>query len=229
MIRFDRRFRLVIALLLLGCLAPVTTWAEEAPGVRPLHSRMAAALASLPAQTHLLLDQKSIEQFLVELDGAPPDWARVYGQGDHASSHDERLFALNRERDARREGKAPLQWLIAFVWLGELSEFDEQKGGFHVVLGPKFNQTTWGEVRFKHEDLPSTLIALAGEETAGLKARLQQGNVVRVAVLMTGRLIPEESLIYDFSHETEGRGLIMPVVRVESVDFVLEGGGETQP
>lgn len=218
-----------MTLLLLGALSPVSTRAEESAGVRPLRNGMAAALASLPAHTHRLLDQQSIEQFLVELDGAPPDWATVYGQGHHDPGHDERLFALNRERDARRDGKAPLEWLIAFVWLGELSGFNEQEGGFHVVLGPKFNQTGWGEVRFKHEDLPSTLIALAGQETARLTARIQQGMPVPVAVLITGRLIPEESLIYDFSHDAEGRGLIMPVVRVESVDFVLEGGQHWQP
>ena len=67
----------------------------------------------------------------------PPDWPKVYGQGHHDPDHDERLFALNRERDARREGKAPLQWLITFVWLGELSQFDDQSGGFPIALGPK--------------------------------------------------------------------------------------------
>ena len=227
MIRFDLRVRLAVALLLLICLGPLTTRAAETSGVRPLYSGMAAALAALPAHTHLLLDRNSIEQFLVELDGEPPDWAAVYGQGHHDPGHDDRLFTLNRERDARREGKAPLEWSIAFVWLGVLSEFDEREGGFHIVLGPKFNQTGWGEVRFKYEDLPSTLIASAGQETDRLMARIQRGTPVSVAVLITGRLVPEESLIYDFSHETEGRGLIMPVVRVESVDFVLEGGPET--
>lgn len=226
---FDRRARLVVALLLLGCLVPVTTRAEEASGVRPLRKEMAAALADFPAHTHRLLDPQSIEQFLVELDGTPPDWATVYGQGHHDPWHDERLFALNRERDATREGKAPLQWLIACVWLGELSGFDEQEGGFHVVLGPKFNQTGWGEVRFKYEDLPSPLIALAGEDTAALRVQARQGRPVLVSVLMLGRLIPEESLIYDFSHEVEGRGLIMPVVRVEAVEFVLEVGEERRP
>jgi hypothetical protein len=38
---------------------------------------------------------------------------------------------------------------------------------------------------------------------------------------MTGRLIPEESIVYDFSHEEEGLGLIMPFVRVEQVDCVM--------
>lgn len=226
---FDRRVRLAVALLLLGCLVPVTTQAEEASGVRPLRKEMAAALADFPAHTHRLLDPQSIEQFLAKLDGGPPDWATVYGQGHHDPGHDERLFALNRERDATREGKAPLQWLIACVWLGELSEFDEREGGFHVVLGPKFNQTGWGEVRFKYEDLPSPLIALAGQDTAALRVRARQGRPVPVSVLMLGRLIPEESLIYDFSHEVEGRGLIMPVVRVEAVEFVLEVGEERRP
>jgi hypothetical protein len=34
-------------------------------------------------------------------------------------------------------------------------------------------------------------------------------------VVMTGRLIPDESVVYDFSHDQDGLGLIMPVVRVE--------------
>jgi hypothetical protein len=38
---------------------------------------------------------------------------------------------------------------------------------------------------------------------------------------MTGRLIPQESIVYDFSHDEEGLGLIMPLVRVEQVDFVM--------
>lgn len=37
---------------------------------------------------------------------------------------------------------------------------------------------------------------------------------------MTGRLISEESIVYDFSHEEEGRGLIMPVVRIERMDYL---------
>ena len=39
--------------------------------------------------------------------------------------------------------------------------------------------------------------------------------------VMTGRLIPDESLVYDFSHEEEGQGLIMPVIRVERVYYLL--------
>ena len=92
-----------------------------------------------------------------------------------------------------------------------------------MALGPKFTATAWGDVRFKPVDLPAPLVALAGAETIRLKTRLGEGHSVEVDVLMIGRLIPEESLIYDFSHEEEGRGLIMPVVRIEGVEFVLKG------
>lgn len=215
------RTPIAMALLLLAWLTPAMVSAGDSSGLRPLQKGMSAALASLPPYSHVLFDQKPIEQFLAALDGSPPDWAQVYGQGHHDPGHDERLFALNRERDARREGKEPLQWLITFAWLGELSQFDEEEGGFHVALGPKFNRTTWGEVRFKYEDLPARLIASAGEATAGLKARIQRGERIEIDVLMSGQLIPEESLVYDFSHEAEGLGLIMPVVRIEAVAFVL--------
>ncbi len=215
-------FRIGTVLLLLVWCVPVTILAETPPGVRSLHKGLEAALATLPSHSHLLLDQAAIEQFLLELDEKPPDWLTVYGQGHHDPDHDERLFALNRERDARRERKAPMAWLITFVWLGELSLFNDQRGGFPVALGPKFNRTSWGEVRFKHEDLPATLVARAGEETLRLNKRLRHGERVEVDVLMTGHLVQEESLVYDFSHEEEGRGLIMPVVRIEAVEFALK-------
>ena len=218
------RLRIGLALLLLAWCGPAVVVAGDSSGVRPLHLGLKAALATLPPHTHLLLDQDAIEQFLVALDGMPPDWRQVYGRGHHDPGHDERLFALNRERDAGREGKVPLDWLVAFIWHGELSQFDEEAGGFRVVLGPKFTATGWGDVRFKHEDLPSTLVAFTGDETTHFQQRLSQGDPVEVDVLLTGRLIAGESLIYDFSHEEEGRGLIMPVVRIEAVEFALKNG-----
>src|SRR5687768_3707313 len=120
------RLRIGLALLLLVWCWPATLLAETSLGVRHLHNGLEAALTTLPPHTHLLLDREAIEQFLRELDGIPPDWRKVYGKGHHDPGQDERLFALNRERDARREGKAPLEWLVAFVWLGELSRFDHQ-------------------------------------------------------------------------------------------------------
>jgi hypothetical protein len=216
-------------LLALVCVGPTAAQAESELGVQPLHREFSAALASLPPQTQLLLKSESIERFLTALDGHPPDWPTVYGQGHHGPGHDERLFALNRERDAGRVGKDALHWMIAFVWLGELSRFDQEAGGFHVALGPKFTRTGWGDVRFKHEDLPATLIALAGGETTDLRTRQQQGERIEIEVLMAGRLIEEESLVYDFSHEAEGQGLIMPVVRIEALAFVLAEGVDQRP
>lgn len=216
-------------LLALVCVGPTAAQAESELGVQPLHREFSAALASLPPQTQLLLKSESIERFLTALDGHPPDWPTVYGQGHHGPGHDERLFALNRERDAGRVGKDALHWMIAFVWLGELSRFDQEAGGFHVALGPKFTRTGWGDVRFKHEDLPATLIALAGGETTDLRIRQQQGERIEIEVLMAGRLIEEESLVYDFSHEAEGQGLIMPVVRIEALAFVLAEGADQRP
>jgi hypothetical protein len=51
--------------------------------------------------------------------------------------------------------------------------------------------------------------------------RRQADSPVEIQVLITGRVIPEESIIYDFSHDQEGEGLIMPVVRVEDIAYVL--------
>ncbi len=175
----------------------------------------------LPPSTHLMLEPQSIERLLDQLDGHPPDWEMIYGQGHHDPGHDERLFALNRERDARREGNAVLSWLVTFAWIGELSPFDPQLGGFPVALGPKFISTRWGIVRFRAEDAPGNLVVLADEPSAG-SPHAKSGRLPQsIDVLMTGRLLPEESLVYDFSHEQEGAGLIMPFVRVEQIHYVL--------
>jgi hypothetical protein len=40
-------------------------------------------------------------------------------------------------------------------------------------------------------------------------------------VLITGRLLPEESIIYDFAHDEPGHGMVMPVVRVEEIDCLF--------
>ena len=204
-------------------VGPAAVLAQEVQGVRPL---LGAGLSDpgrfLPGDTRLLDDASSLERFLDELDSAPPDWATVYGHGHHDSGHDDRLFALNRERDAKREGRPALQWRVAFVWYGELSAFDPKAGGFSVTIGPKFIPTRWGVVRFKAENLPGNLMAVPNPGLReSLRKKFEKGERIEIEVVMTGRLIPEESLVYDFSHEEEGRGLIMPVVRLERVDFLL--------
>jgi len=197
--------------------------AEEASGVRPLLSIQVSDLSTrLPPKTHLLIDAPAIERFLRSVDGTPPDWATVYGLGRDDPAHDERLFKLNRERDARREGNDVLRRRIAFVWDGELSALDPETGGFRVALGPRVTITSWGLVRFKYEDLPGNLIAvLTANQQTLLLSKIQQGQLIEIDVVMTGTLIPDESIVYDFSHEQEGMGLIMPVIRVDEILYLL--------
>lgn len=193
---------------------------DECPGA--LHVSHESLRAVLPHDTHLLLDPASIEQFLDDLDGSPPDWATVYGHGHHDPGHDDRLFALNRAQDAKREGNRALSRRITFVWLGELSPYTHGAGGFPVALGRKFISTRWGIVRFKPEEAPGNLVVVVGaRQREQLQREIERRQHLEIEVVMTGRLIPEESLVYDFSHDEEGCGLIMPFVRVEQVDFRL--------
>lgn len=197
--------------------------ADDAIGTGPLLTIAPQDLPHLlPPESHLLIDPASIEEFLAALDGTPPDWRAVYGHGHHDPDHDERLFALNRERDAARAGNPALAKLVAFLWFGELSRYDADVDGFRVVLGPKFTATSWGAVRFKYEDLPGNLVAKVPVNVRSeLEQRVGRGESIDISVAMTGRLIPDESVVYDFSHDQEGLGLIMPVVKVERLDYLL--------
>ena len=213
----------VIAVLSLTVGSVGDGWAEDAIGTRPLLTIAYKELHSiLPQDCHILIDPHSIEQFLDALDGNPPDWSLVYSHGHHDPALDKRLFTLNRERDAKRAGNPALTQLITFVWFGELSRYDAEAGGFHMALGPKLTPTRWGLVRFKYVDLQGELVAKASATLRDeLEQRLAGGESVDITVAMTGRLIPDESLVYDFSHDQEGLGVIMPVVKVERLDYLL--------
>jgi hypothetical protein len=213
----------VIAVLSLTVGSVGDGWAEDAIGTRPLLTIAYKELHSiLPQDCHILIDPHSIEQFLDALDGNPPDWSLVYSHGHHDPALDKRLFTLNRERDAKRAGNPALTQLITFVWFGELSRYDAEAGGFHMALGPKLTPTRWGLVRFKYVDLQGELVAKASATLREeLEQRLAGGESVDITVAMTGRLIPDESLVYDFSHDQEGLGVIMPVVKVERLDYLL--------
>jgi hypothetical protein len=197
--------------------------AEDALGTRPLLTIASKDLHTiLPPDSHILIDPHSIEQFLDALDGSPPNWGQVYGRGHHDLAHDDRLFMLNRDRDAKRAGNPALRQLITFVWFGELSRYDPEAGGFRVAVGPKLTPTRWGVVRFKYEDLQGELVAKVSAPLRGeLEQRFARGEVVDITVALTGRLIPEESLVYDFSHDQAGLGVVMPVVKVERLDYLL--------
>ncbi|MBH0194281.1 MAG: hypothetical protein HP494_01470 [Nitrospira sp.] len=206
------------------CVSPAISRSDDAVKPAPLRTISLERLESiLPPGTHLLVERKAIEAFLAALDGTPPDWAAVYGHGHHDPGHDERLFNLNRERDAARDGRPALTRPVAFVWSGELSRFDQEAKGYPVSVGPEFNQTSWGLVRFKPEEVPGNLRVMPHRTLVGpINRRLAAREKVDVFVVMTGVLIPSESIVYDFSHEEEGRGLIMPVVRVERVDVLVK-------
>ena len=212
-----------IAVLFLTVGSVGEGWAEDALGARPLLTIALKDLHTiLPPDCHILIDPRSIEQFLDALDETPPDWSLVYGHGHHNPERDERLFTLNRERDAKRAGNPALTQLIAFVWFGELSRYDTEAGGFRIALGPMFTPTRWGVVRFKYEDFQGDLVAKASATLRGdLEQRVARGESVDITVAMTGRLIPDESVTYDFSHDQEGVGVIMPVVKVERLDYLL--------
>ena len=204
-------------------LAGLPAWGDGIGGVGRLYQVPSSELSSIvPAESHLLVEPRVIEDFLSALDGRPPDWRVVYGQGHHEPDLDDRLFALNRERDARRVGRPALSWLVSFLWSGELSEYDAELGGFPVALGPKFTQTSWGLIRFKPEEAPGNLLVTTdADQRERFQRRLERNETVEIDVMMTGRLLPEESLVYDFSHDEAGMGLIMPFIRVERVDFVV--------
>ena len=216
---------LIVALL----LASVEEgWSGEVGGPGRLrHMPLDEIAAILPAGTSLMTHPDAIEHFLEELDGQPPDWVTVYGHGHHNPGLDDRLFDLNRERDAKREGRPALAKPLAFVWAGLLSRYDPDTGGFPVALGPRVIRTSWGIVRFKPDDAPSNLSAVPDtSDRTKFERLLAQGEPVEIDVVMAGNLVPEESIVYDFSHDEEGLGLIMPFVRIEQVYFIMTGQDE---
>lgn len=146
--------RLLAPLRFLLCLfgliiLPTTTQAEDGTELRPVRTIVPAKLASiLPSDTHVLIERNAIEGFLVALEGEPPDWATVYGQGHHDPGHDERLFNLNRERDAAREENPVLNRRVAFIWPGIVavrSRNQELCGGGRA--GVQFNQLGDGSIQ----------------------------------------------------------------------------------
>jgi hypothetical protein len=213
----------VIAVLFLTVGSVGEGWAEDAIGTRPLLTIARKDLHTiLPSDCHILIDPHSIEQFLDVLDGNPPDWGLVYGHGHHDPVLDERLFTLNRDRDAKRQGKEALQWTVVFLWSADLSRYDPTTGGFSLAIGPIFTPTRWGVVRFKPEEVPSNLVVIPNPSIRDvLRRQLDAGRKIGIEIAMVGRLIPDESLVYDFSHDEKGLGIIMPVVRIERVEYLM--------
>ncbi|MEX5215059.1 MAG: hypothetical protein NW703_12935 [Nitrospiraceae bacterium] len=216
-------WRWLLAGLCLWWALPLDATALEPQSVRPLRTDPLSKVEKLlPQETHVLIDAPAIEAFLEALDQSPPDWRILYGQGHHDPAFDERLLLFNRARDDRRAGREALNWRVAFVWAGQLTAYDPYSASFAVAIGPSVILTKWGLVRFKPDDLPGNLSAVPNPRTrATLRRKLEKGQTIDVLVVMSGKLIPEESIIYDFSHDEEGMGVVMPVVRIEQIDYLL--------
>lgn len=207
--------------LSLAVLPSTLTWSQEPNPVRPLLRYAETSPAAVLPDEVLYLDRPAeIESYLSALDGHPPDWPRLYGRGEDA--HMDRLFDENRARDHRRAGGHALTRRIAFVWEGIMTGYDAETGGFRLAVGPRVIPTAWGHVRFKPAGLPAGLIAVPPQTMQeALRRRRSGGETIEVDLILTGRLIPEESIIYDFAHEEKGQGMVMPVVQVERIDYFL--------
>jgi hypothetical protein len=71
--------------------------------------------------------------------------------------------------------------------------------------------------------LPDYLVAIpSGEAASQLLLRQQTGEQIEISVMFMGTLIPDESLMYAFSHDDKEDGMILPVVHIQSVKYVLQ-------
>ncbi|HNP29664.1 MAG TPA: hypothetical protein PKK23_11500 [Nitrospirales bacterium] len=220
------RLLYILALLniCVGLQSPglVSGHTSMAKGIQPLTQLDGRSLHQLiPGNIRPLLLPKEQEQFLQELEGFPPDWGSLQSL-DH-TEQSERLFQLNRARDkARLVHKKILQQPIAFVWSGFLRQYLPEYQGFSVALGPELTSTSWGIVRFKPMGLPDYLVAIPSFDSVKLFRNQQQdGEQIEIGVLFFGTLVADESLIYGFSHDQKGDGMVLPVVQIEAVKYFL--------
>ena len=189
-------------------------------GVRPLHVTQDDCWESLITKnTPFLNDPATVESFLKELESRPPDWKYLYGS--NVDERYDRLLAEMEKRDAVRIGHPMLKKRIAFLWHGSLTGYRPQHKGFGIAIGPAKIKTSWGIVRFKIAKDPFEMVAVPPATILeAIQERRGKGESVDVTILYQGTLIPEESLLYDFSTETEGEGMILPIVSLEQVDYV---------
>ena len=172
----------------------------------------------ISSNTRPLFTANEQESFLQELDGIAPNWVLLHNQP--GEEHGERLFVFNRARDKAREGHGLLKQRIAFLWSGILRKYIPKLKGFSIAMGPDLTQTKWGIVRFKPSVIPHEMIAIPSPAfRASFKDRLDRGEQIEIKILFAGRLIPEESVMYAFSHDGLEQGMIMPVVKTEVVHY----------
>ena len=192
-------------------------------GIQPLLELDGQDIHSLiPKKVHPLILSQEIEQYLQKLEDTPPDWTKL--RHHDITEQSERLFQINRARDAARLAKDLLrQQPVAFVWAGLLRQYVPKFNGFSLALGPELIQTSWGIIRFKPIDLPDYLVAIPSMDLLNqLLVRQKDGEQIDIIVLCIGTLIADESLIYGFSHDGDQRGMILPVVSVQKIMYLFK-------
>jgi len=194
---------------------------HESPGVAPLVPLSAQFPYSLlKADIRPLFSPSEQESFLEEIEGLAPDWEDLHDHEGEESG--ERLFHFNRQRDKVRDQHPLLQQQIAFLWSGLLRHYQVSRQGFTVALGPTLIQTQWGIIRFKPVELPDVMVAVPPRPLQEpIRKGIEVGEEINIHILFIGRLQPNESIIYGFSHDGRKQGMIMPVVRVEAVKYFL--------
>jgi hypothetical protein len=199
---------------------PLTTSAESFSGIQPLRYLQAQKIYSFLKEKSIrpLLTPQEKEDFLRELENAPPDWNQMHDLP--SQEYGARLFDLNRQRDELRKEHPLLYQRLAFFWDGILIEFDDEHQGYKVVIGPAPTQTTWGIVRFKPIGFPNEMVSKPPPRLLQvIQNRIGQGQAEEIRVLFTGTLIQWESIIYAFSHDGLQQGMVMPVVQVDGVQY----------
>jgi len=207
-------------------LSPLLAFGDPPSGIQPLHHLREQKVTSVlhDESLRLLLTAEEQETFLRELERHPPTWKQLHDPP--GEEHGTRLFALNRQRDDRREGHPLLKQRIAFRWAGILGEYHDAHQGYTVVIGPAPTHTKWGIVRFKPTRLPHEMVAVPSTSLHRLiQQRMAKGKPVEIDILFTGTLVPWESIIYGFSHDGLEQGMIMPVVQVDGVHYVWPSEG----
>lgn len=213
------KFRVLLIISFVWC-APVAYGQEPPEGVRPLQILEKPINTIISSEASFIDAPEVAAKFLAHLEGHPPDWKFLFGK--NVDERYDRLFEESEKRDARRVGNLTLEQPIAFLWDGFLTRVREDKPGFAVSIGPRKIQTSWGIVRFKIAMLPYEMTAMPSAvvlET--LKQKRARKEEVPILILFQGKLIPEESMMYDFSTAKEGEGMILPIVNITQVDYIL--------
>ena len=211
-----------LAILFSFWFVPTIGFTEPPSGIAPLKVLSNTTIkASIPPGIRTLITPLEQQNFFRQLEGSPPNWLALHNQP--GEEHGERIFSFNRTRDEEREDHPLLKQRIAFLWSGVLRKHQTDLQGFTVAMGPVLTQTAWGIVRFKPVGLPNEMIAVPPSNLLPkLKAKVANQEEVEIVILFVGKFVPNESLMYAFSHDGSEEGMIMPFVQIETVHYFLK-------